>query len=294
MPRKRRKLGSSGIYHVIMRGVNRQVIFENIADYLKYLDFLEFYKVECEFQIYAYCLMSNHVHLLIKVGKDPLSTIFRKLNTNYTQWFNAKYLRTGHLLQDRFLSEPVDSESYFRKVICYIHQNPAKGGLEVSPGKSYPWSSIWEYLYADPGYIDHDRTENSRTIVDIDFPVSMYSDLHKLLEEQVQLFHDPAVGNPSSENISSAPFNHGDRIMEKDVMDLDNIRIRLPDDVAREIICQESGCHNASEFQALPILQRNQIIPRIFQRHVSIRQLARLTGTSKKVIEKILAKAGQE
>ena len=125
MPRNARKQSKSGIFHVMLRGINRQVIFQDDEDCEKYLQCL----VECQklsgFQLYAYCLMGNHVHLLLEEKKEPLSQIFKRLGVRYVYWYNWKYKRTGHLFQDRFKSEPVEDDSYFLAVLRYIFQNPA-------------------------------------------------------------------------------------------------------------------------------------------------------------------------
>ena len=95
-------------------------------DFKKYIEILFLYRQECHFELYAYCLMSNHVHLLLKTTDVPLDAIFRRINTFYASWFNMKYQRCGHLQQDRFHSEPVEDKQYFLNVIRYIHRNPLK------------------------------------------------------------------------------------------------------------------------------------------------------------------------
>ena len=98
MARQARKLSSTLTYHVIVRGADRQLLFEETKDYLKFLDFLQLYKEKYEFEIFAYCLMSNHVHLLLRHPETvTLERIFRSLNSSYASWFNQKYQRTGFL-----------------------------------------------------------------------------------------------------------------------------------------------------------------------------------------------------
>ena len=89
--------------------------------------------------------MGNHIHLLIKEGTEPLEQIFKRICGRFVYWYNIKYCRVGHLFQDRFKSEPVDSESYFFTVIRYIHQNPVKAGL-YNRVEDYAYSSYMEYL----------------------------------------------------------------------------------------------------------------------------------------------------
>ena len=108
MARHSRKKSSLLTYHIIIKGADRQLLFEEAKDYKKYLEILEYFKEECHFQIFAYCLMDNHVHLLIRHSPEySLETIFRKINTTYAIWFNMKYDRTGFVQNGRYFSEPV-------------------------------------------------------------------------------------------------------------------------------------------------------------------------------------------
>lgn len=145
MPRRARTKSNSGIYHIVFRGINKQRIFKDEEDHLVYIEKLQTYQKTSEFELFAYCLMSNHVHLLIKEGKEPLSIIFRRIGSSYVFWYNQKYYRVGHLFQDRFKSETVETEAYFLTALRYIHQNPLKAGI-VKQIQDYPWSSYKEYI----------------------------------------------------------------------------------------------------------------------------------------------------
>lgn len=126
MPRKARIESKSGIYHIMLRGINRQQIFEDDEDFEKFLWVLKDVKQLSRFKLYGYCLMGNHIHLLLKPENEPLELIFRRIGSKYVYWYNLKYQRTGHLFQDRFKSEPVENISGFFVVLRYIHQNPVK------------------------------------------------------------------------------------------------------------------------------------------------------------------------
>ena len=101
MPRKAREKSQTGIYHVILRGINRQIIFEENEDYQKFLDTLKEYQEISGYEIYGYCLMSNHIHLVLKEGEEDLGTVFKRIGASYVYWYNWKYNRSGHLFQDR-------------------------------------------------------------------------------------------------------------------------------------------------------------------------------------------------
>jgi len=132
LARVARERSRTGIYHIMLRGINRQTIFKDNQDRVRFLDTLGEYKNICEFVFYGYCLMDNHVHLLIKETKESVSDIIKRICSSYVYWYNAKYKRCGHLFQERFKSEVVETDSYFLTVLRYIHQNPLKAKIAES------------------------------------------------------------------------------------------------------------------------------------------------------------------
>ena len=145
MPRAARKVSSTGIYHIMIRGINRSAIFYDEEDKSKFLDILEKTKDETKFELYAYCLMGNHAHFLIKEKEISISLIMKKMCGIYGGWFNYRHHRVGHLFQDRFKSECVETETYFITVLKYILNNPVKSNL-VEEAEDYKWSSYGEYI----------------------------------------------------------------------------------------------------------------------------------------------------
>lgn len=252
MPRKPRKKSSTNTYHVVVKGNNRQLLFEAIRDYKKYIEILSLYKDQCHFNLFAYCLMSNHVHLLLQVTDVSLETIFRKINTHYAIWFNAKYQRTGHIQDGRYYSEPIEDDHYLFCAIRYIHSNPSKAGLEPMPGHSYPWTSIHEYK------------SHTNHLVDTD-------SIYKIYDPNVLL-----------NNVSS--------FSSVELIDIDSLRKRLPDDVAQEIMEKECHCTCVTDFSSLPILLRNQYLIKLHDCGISFRQLNRITGISLGVIQRVVLK----
>lgn len=144
MPRYSRKKSYTNIYHIILRGINQQEIFLEPQDYKKFLKDLKETKEKYAYELYAYALMTNHVHLLICDNDDTLSKTIQSLAIRYSLYFNKKYLRCGHLFQNRFLSKEVNTENYLLNIQRYIHQNPVKEGLAQI--KDYKWSSYREYI----------------------------------------------------------------------------------------------------------------------------------------------------
>ncbi|SFQ98324.1 REP element-mobilizing transposase RayT [Desulfoscipio geothermicus DSM 3669] len=132
------------VYHVICRGNNRQKIFMNNRDYFKYLEFWRHYKKELNVTIYAYVLMPNHVHWLLKTGETPLPEIIHRIHSNYARWFNYRHERVGHLFQGRYKSIICKEDSYLLTLARYIHLNPVRAGL-TKKVHLYPWSSYHSY-----------------------------------------------------------------------------------------------------------------------------------------------------
>lgn len=141
MPRKPRVISSTNIYHIILRSINQHIIFEEEADFHKFLFILSDCKSNYDIDIYAYCLMDNHIHLLLNSSLSTLSSFFQSLGSRFVRWYNSKYSRSGHLFQERYHSIPVESNSQYLSTITYIHNNPVKASVCRYPSE-YRWSSF--------------------------------------------------------------------------------------------------------------------------------------------------------
>ncbi len=157
MARHKRLFSETGIYHVMTRGNDKMKIFIDKEDREKYLDILLEKKDGSSYCLYAYCIMNNHSHLIIKEEKDSLSNIMKKINISYATYFNKKYDRIGHVFQDRYRSEPIEDDRYLLTAIRYIHNNPVKANI-VKNCEDYPWSSYNHYIgkYQDDELIETD------------------------------------------------------------------------------------------------------------------------------------------
>ena len=154
MSRPPRKFSESGIYHIMFRGSNKQSIFLDKWDYIKFLELLKKVKEKMGFELYAYCLMTNHVHLIIKEKNErDISETMKRLLGEYVVWFNLKYDRTGVLMENRYKSQAVEKDEYFLHVIRYVHQNPLKAGI-VKQIDEYEWSSYRDYISKTEGLTD--------------------------------------------------------------------------------------------------------------------------------------------
>jgi REP element-mobilizing transposase RayT len=245
MSRQARKRSETGIYHIMIRGINHQVIFEDDEDIRVFLETIGKYKAQANCKIYAFCLMKNHVHLLVKINEDKLGSFMRKIGAKYVYWYNLKYNRIGGLFQDRYKSEVVEDESYFLTVLRYIHQNPVKAGL-CKNVEDYIESSYLEYLH--PRY---------NQLTDIDYVLSIMN------IEQFIKFNNEANNDKCLE------------IQEEH---------RINDNEAKQIIYRISKCKNPAEFQALETTKRDEYLALLKENGLSIRQIERLTGINRGII----------
>ena len=157
MARPVRLEAEGALYHVIVRGNERKAVFRDDVDREEYLGRLARYREEFGFQLFAYCLMTNHVHLAIRRGPAALSRIMHVLQSSYTQRFNRRHNRVGHLFQGRYKAFLVQKERYMLALVRYIHENPLRAGI-VTRAQDYAWSSDRYYRSGSgPGYLDLDE-----------------------------------------------------------------------------------------------------------------------------------------
>ncbi len=249
MPRQARKRSKTGIYHIMLRGINQQQIFEDSEDCEKFLQILKDCKVISEYKLFAYCLMGNHIHLLIQEVSEQIEQVMKRVTTRFVYWYNIKYQRIGHLFQDRFKSETVENEAYFMTVVRYIHQNPIKAGLCKNVG-DYEYSSYKCFF-------------GNSDLVDKDFVFEMIP---------IELFEtfNAEITNDKCLEIQNKPI------------------IRVTDEQAKKIIYKYSKCNSVAEFQKLKSVSKEKFITKFHEKGISIRQIARLCGETKGMVEKCL------
>jgi REP element-mobilizing transposase RayT len=145
------------LYHVIARGNERRAVFRDDADREFYQRRLAHYREKFGFFVWAYCLMDNHVHLGLEMGKVPLSRVMAGLQTSYTQYFNRRHRRAGHLFQGRYKAFLVEKDRYAVAMVRYIHENPVVAGM-VKRANEFAWSSDRYFRRGEgPAWLDLDR-----------------------------------------------------------------------------------------------------------------------------------------
>lgn len=145
MGRQAREISSTGYYHVIMRGNNKGMIFNSETNKKDFLIMLKEQEDNDLIEVVAWCIMDNHVHLIVKADIDNLSSAMKCINVRYAMRYNYKNQSVGHVFQGRFKSQPIDTDSYLLLAVRYVHQNPLKAGM-TSELAEYRWSSYGEFL----------------------------------------------------------------------------------------------------------------------------------------------------
>ena len=250
MTRHARQLAESGIYHVMLRGVNRDAIFLEEEDFERFLRALRVTKNASGCVVLAYCLMTNHVHLVIRTTREPLATVMKRLGVRYASWFNRKYGRVGHLFQDRFRSRPVDTDEYLLTLLRYVWANPVEAGL-TDCAEDYRWSSRRQ-LGEESGLVDNDELER----------LVPNGSLREL---------DTTTPVPSGAKLLGRPQSGPSRGETGDLL--------------REIC----GASQPAEFQDLPLSVRRRTVKELRTRGVRYAQITVTTGLTLYAVRKLQA-----
>ncbi len=258
LPRSARLKSSTGIYHIINRGANKQEIFHDDADRIRFLNTVKKYKNTTAMKVYAWCLMNNHYHLLVKEGNEGISLVMKRIGVSYANYYNWKYDTVGHLFQGRFKSENVETEKSLVMVARYIHQNPVKAYMVTHPNE-WKWSSCLGY---------YGKSVFPTDLLECYDILRMFSPAQSIAQKKFKEFNER---------------NNNDEFLEEDV----EIRKRLTDDAARIEIKKQLGSYEIPQIKSLPMDQRNQILRKVKRiKGLSQRQAARILGISPNLLFK--------
>lgn len=250
MPRQARKQSATGIYHIMVRGINRQRIFEDHEDCETFVSTLLRSKEKTGFALYGYCLMGNHIHLLVQ-DKKSVALAMQSICSTYVYWYNGKYDRIGHLFQERYKSEAVETDAYLLTVLRYIHQNPVKAGL-ANGVEGYPWSSYHEYT-------------GQKSVVDTDFILGLFATDEAAAKTQFVTYM-----NEMNQDLC-LDYKEKHRLTDEEIIKL-----------IREKYKVEQGMFHLVDIKELDVILKNLKS----MNGITIRQLVRVTGISKFIVEK--------
>jgi len=238
------------MYHIVFRGVNRCHLFEERADYLMLIDHLSTVKQELGMELLAYCLMSNHVHLILRErSPKDITVMMKKVLSAYATWFNKKYERCGALIANRYKSKPIEDDSYLLTVVRYIHHNPSSAGIAQGLDR-YEWSSYCDYL------------RGASAFTTTDFVLSLFHSDRQTAVSRFVDFHSVAPIEDYSEPEKT----------------------RKSDSQVRVEMMSLQGGREPHTVVGFPRQKRNDVLVSLRGQGLSIRQVERVTGISRGVI----------
>ncbi|MCR5503847.1 MAG: transposase [Lachnospiraceae bacterium] len=247
-------MSSTGIYHIVLRSVNQHIIFEEDSDYRKFLYLLSDCKDKYDIKVYAYCLMDNHIHLLLNSPPDRLSSFFQSLGTRFVRWYNSKYSRTGYLFQDRFYSTVIESDRAFLAALIYIHNNPVKANICRYPSE-YHWSSFNTYY------------GQKSNLVDITYAcviVGTEELLHRCFAFESDFSDDALFAN-----------------------DHRKVRHSLSDEKALSIFKSVTKLSSTSEASTVGKVERNRFVRTLKINGLTVKQVARFMNVSETTVKRL-------
>lgn len=249
MARQARRKSNTGIYHIMLKGMDGRDIFLDNEDRETFIEKLLSARERSGFKLYGYCLMDNHIHLLMEENEE-IGTSVKRITVGYVQLHNNKYARRGHLFQNRYRSETVETEGYLVTVLRYIHNNPVKAGI-VKDVEGYRWSSYNQYLLSYEGKNVHIDTQLIRG----------YFKTLKDFEHYMKAEND-------DECLEYKPLR------------------KYTDDGLREMICKQ---YNIDVLEELQLDEKKKLISKIYKNTgTSIRQLGRVLGVGKNIVERAI------
>ena len=251
--RTARKQSETDIYHVVTRGVGRQLIFEDDEDRAFFLKALDRALDGADCTLYAWCLMGNHVHLLLRAPMAALSVIMQKTLGLYAQRFNERHERVGHLFQERFWSEPIEDDAYFLVALRYVHQNPQKSSIATTA--EYRWSSYGSYIGKPLGMVSCD----TRLALDMFGSVEGFKRFHLVID-----YDAPCIDVDRPHGVSRA----------------------VPDETLIQVAQAITGLDNLAIIKTLNAPRRDALLVALRDARFSIRQIERITGISRGIIQK--------
>ena len=256
MTRSQREASSSDIYHVIVRGAGRRLLFEDDEDRRFFVQRLFAYASRAEggADLLAWCLMENHVHLLLRARLEALESLMRSLNTSFARYYNGRHGHVGPVFQGRYKSIPVETDAQLLETVRYIHHNPQ--AANVCGHRDYEWSSFQFYLEGHP-------------CLEADTVLDMLGGAKAFIT-----FHDDVADDQKLMEFATYSGVFSSR------------RRAVSDGDAVEMAKKLCGNEFANSIASVPKEERDAMIGRLRGMGLSVRQIERLTGIGRGVIQK--------
>lgn len=261
MPRIARKDRRSftNLYHIIIKGINSQDIFLDDQDRKKFIIEVVRTKEIYNYEIYAYVLMNNHVHMLIYDKKNNLSKVIQGIATSYAMYFNKKYERIGHVFYNRFKSKCVEDETYLLNLQRYIHKNPEKDG--ICRFDKYNWSSYNEYI-------------RNKKIVDTEFILRLFDE--NSIKAKILFKEFNEANSQAQQYTDETEFELEKTISDESVIKMINTVLEI---------------ENVIEIQNYSKNKISEIVNKIYSHgYTNIAQISRIVGINKRMAYRMINK----
>jgi REP element-mobilizing transposase RayT len=211
--RRQRVEYPGAMYHVIQRGNNREYFFNEPEDRNYLVEQMRTAVDVDGVEMFAYVVMSNHYHLLLRTGEEPLSKVMHRMNTRFSKYYNLKAERTGHVFEGRYKSIPVQNDNYLLSLVRYIHRNPLRAGLCLNI-KDYQWSSDHCYRDIGSGFVNcsllFDLLANDRLEACREYNLLMN------VEDDIDWEKTPSIGDKAfSELVEPRPATSGRKALDE-------------------------------------------------------------------------------
>lgn len=260
MPRAGRLKSRTRVYHVILRGNNREGIFEKDKDKKKLLQILKITKKKYGYALFAYVIMDNHMHLLIDAKKENISMLMQSIAVRYARYFNEEYERVGHVFENRYKSYAVETLSYLKDVLRYIHYNPQKA--KIDRYSSYSWSSYGDYLAEKSDFVD------------TDFILKVFDVNKEKAKKYFEIYH--SFQRQDREGNSEIQIEKVEKL--KRVSDVD----------AKKIIESRLGKERIENMSMYNAKNRKIWLQKLKSEGLSYTQIARILGIHRKTVERAM------
>lgn len=261
MARQARLQSPTDYYHVMMRGNNRERIFLKSSQKQYFKDLLREQIEDGPIDLASYCIMDNHVHLVIKADLDDMTKALKKVNIKYAMNFNKERNRIGHVFQDRYKSEIISNDMHLIQVIRYVHNNPVKAKMVEGPN-IYKWSSFNEYIKENKSRIVSKRQKE--IILSLNNGIENFLEFHKIEDdnEYLEIDEDRELYRlEKAQSIISAYF-------------------------------KEKGIFEAKELNKSPIMLEEIVISLLDRTKLSQRKIVSLLGISNHTVYSINKERG--
>ena len=246
-----RKIASTKLYHIVVRGVNKQNIFYDKQDVKKYQREIQRTKEKYQYQLLAYAFMDNHVHLVIKDINNNISKIMQSLELRYVKYFNLKYERINNLSEFRFKSKPIETEEYLKNVVRYVHRNPEKIGENIITWRT----SYLEYI------------EQKEYLAQIEDVMALFKKGGNYIENFIEFHKNYSVWQD----------------YDKDY----ELNVRITDQEAGQEMLKKKKKDNIMDFQRYTQEEQKYWIKKIGKiEGITKAQIARILGISRKSVER--------